>query len=75
MTLKLQQQKTCETKKNFVKLWQIHEISVNFSCFVFISSTYAHILIYFVQLCDGMNAAFRNSDVRLYVLPNLYVRS
>ena len=33
-------------KKNFVKLWQIHEISASFFCYAFISPEYAQILKY-----------------------------
>ena len=59
MTLK--RHRNMRTKKNFVKLWQIHEISANFSCFMFISPKFAQILQYFAQSCDCMIAAFRNS--------------
>ena len=52
---------TCKTKKNFVKFGQIYEISASFSCFTFISQNFAQILKYFVQLCECMIAALRNS--------------
>ena len=47
----------------FVKLWQILEISLIFSCFAFISPKFAQIIKYFAQSCDCMIAAFRNSGV------------
>ena len=47
--------------ENFVKLWQIHEMCVSFSCFAFVSRKFAQILKYFAQSCDCMIAAFRNS--------------
>ena len=41
-------------QKNFVKLWQINEISASFSSFAFISPKFAQILKYFAQSSDCM---------------------
>ena len=58
-------------KKNFVKLWRIHELSVSFSCFVFNCPTFLRILQYFLQWCDCMIAYFRKSALKLKVFPSL----
>ena len=47
--------------KKIIKLLHIRNISAMFSCFAFLSTKFAQIIKYFVQLCDCMIAAFRNS--------------
>ena len=68
--------KTCETRKYFVKLWQIHETSASFSSFAFVSLTILQNCKYVFQSCDCMVAPFKTQFLTstVYSLFISYIR-